>query len=91
MITIKLPDGDEVSNEVKTFVHKRYISATFAHWRIQEYDLVRMIPTVMQLRVHDLGQHEVYFQPNENSIRHEVNNGSTTMLTEFFATNACPL
>ena len=56
MVTVKLPGGDEVRDEVREYTHKRYISATYAHWRLQEYDLVRMIPLVMRLRVHDLGQ-----------------------------------
>ena len=91
MITVRLPDGIEIRDEIKEFTHKRYISATYAHWRIKEYDLVRMTPSVMRLKVHDLGQHEIYFQPNINSIQYQLDNSSTTMLTEFFVANACPI
>ena len=91
MVTIQLPSGDEVRDEIKSFTHKRYISATYAHWRIQRYELVKMNPTVTRLKVHDLGQHEVYFQPNSNAVQYEISNSSATMLTEYFATNACPI
>jgi len=50
-----------------------------------------MIPSVMRLRVHDLGQHEVYFEPNTNAIQYELRNSATTMLTDYFAANACPI
>ena len=45
----------------------------------------------MRLRVHDLGQHEVYFEPNTNAIQYELRNSATTMLTDYFAANACPI
>ena len=90
MITVRLPNGTEIRDEVKEYTHKRYISATFAHWRIGEYDMVRMLPGVVRLGVHDLGEHEVYFEPNMNAIQHELNNSSATMLTDFFVANACP-
>ena len=91
MITVRLPNGNEIRDEVKEYRHKRYISPTYAHWRIQEFDLVRMLPGIVRLVVHDLGEHEVYFEPNMNAVQHEVNNSSTTMLTEYFEANSCPI
>ena len=91
MVTVQLPGGEEVRDEIRQYTHKRYISATYAHWRILEYPLVQMVPSVMMLKVHDLGQHEVYFHPNSNAVQYEVNNSSRTMLTEYFAANACPV
>ena len=91
MITVRLPDGTEIQDEVQQYTHKRYISATYAHWRIQEYDLVRMLPGITRLPVHDLGEHEVYFQPNAAAIQHELSNSSATMLTDYFVANACPI
>ena len=91
MITVRLPNGTEIRDEVKEYTHKRYISATFAHWRIEEYDMVRMLPGVVRLVVHDFEEHEVYFEPNNmNAVQHELNNSSATMLTDFFVANACP-
>lgn len=91
MITVNLPGGQQVRDEVNAYVHKRYISATYAHWRIMEYELVNMVPTVIKLKIHEEGEQSMLFQPNANSIRRQLNNASRTMLTEFFAANACPI
>jgi len=91
MITINLPNGGEARDEVKEYVHKRYISATYAHWRIMEYELVQMVPTVIKLKIHEEGEQSVLFQPNADSIQTQLNTASTTMLTEYFSANACPL
>ncbi len=98
MITINLPngqgaqdDGQQARDEVKKFVHKRYISATYAHWRIMEYELVKMVPSVIKLKIHEEGEQSVLFEPNANSIQSQLNNASRTMLTEYFAANACPI
>ena len=91
MVTVQLSSGEELNDEIRQYTHKRYISATYAHWRILEYPLVQMVPSVMMMKVHDLGQQEVYFHPNSNAVQYEVNNSSRTMLPEYFAANACPV
>ena len=91
MITVNFPNREEARDEVKEYVHKRYISATYAHWRIMEYPLVNMSPSVIKLKIHQEGEQSILFQPNAESIQRELNNGSTTMLTEFFAANSCPI
>jgi hypothetical protein len=91
MVTVQLSSGEELNDEIRQDTHKRYISAAYTHWRNQEYPLVQMVPLVMMLENHDLGQHEVYFHPNSNAIQCEVNNSSRTMLPEYFAANACPV
>ena len=80
MITVNLPNREEARDEVKEYVHKRYISATYAHWRIMEYPLVNMSPSVIKLKIHGEGEQSVLFQPNAVSIQQELNNASTTML-----------
>jgi len=50
-----------------------------------------MSPGIVRLVVHDLGEHEVYFEPNMNAVQHELNNSSATMLTEYFEANSCPI
>ena len=90
MITVRLPDGSEANDEIGEFVHRRYISATYAHWRIQEYEMVKMNPSVMKLKLHDECQQEVYSHQNMTSIEASLLSSERTMLTEYFSANTCP-
>ena len=42
----------DVSDEVRTFQTRKFISSCYAHWRIIGFDMVRCKPAVHQLPVH---------------------------------------
>lgn len=80
-----------LTNEIAAYSHKRYISATLAHWRIAEFDIVQMKPSVTKLDVHLQDQQFVCYQPNLQSIVEALESAETTTLIGFFEANACPI
>ena len=80
-----------LTNEIAAYSHKRYISATLAHWRIAEFDIVQMKPSVTKLDVHLQDQQFVCYQPNPQSIVEALESAETTTLIGFFEANACPI
>ena len=86
MITV-----EGLTNEIAAYSQKRYISATLAHWRIAEFDIVQMKPSVTKLDVHLQDQQYVCYQPNPQSIVEALESAETTTLVGFFEANACPI
>ncbi|KAL0438838.1 UNVERIFIED_CONTAM: hypothetical protein Slati_2366800 [Sesamum latifolium] len=68
-----------------------WVSAPEAFWRIFEFTMSRMYPSVIRLQVHLPNQHSVSFEANErlSDILADEHN-SKTMLTEFFKINGDP-
>ncbi|PPQ72835.1 hypothetical protein CVT24_012881 [Panaeolus cyanescens] len=75
-------------DEIKRWLDARYISASEASWRIFEFDLHKLSPTITRLAVHLPGQYMVSFNPNEDpeEVRQRALTESST-LTAFFAAN----
>ena len=59
--TVGVATGNNDNDEISRFESKRYVSSCEAYWRIAEYDIVKLKPSVLQLTVHlEDGQIVVY-------------------------------
>jgi len=88
-MTIRLANGQEkdiTNDEIERFVDARYISASEASWRLYEFPIQQMQPSVQKLPVHLDNEQTVLFQPGE--VNTLLSNGPPqTKLTEFFKLN----
>jgi len=67
-VTIRLANGQEkdiTNDEIERFVDARYISASEAYWRLYEFPIQQMQPSVQKLPIHLDNEQTVLFQPGE--------------------------
>nr|XP_027072002.1 uncharacterized protein LOC113696819 [Coffea arabica] len=86
---IMADDSATDTDEIKEFQKGRYISPPEAFWRIYEFRLNEMTPSVYTLQVHLPNQQLVSFPKNSDLLQLLAKvDFSKTMLTEFFKMNA---
>lgn len=73
-------------DEPQQFVDGRYISASEAFWRICDFRMQKMSPSVCQLQVHLENQQSVVYEEGSNLPR-VVNDAAKTTLTEWMTYN----
>ncbi|KAI5432184.1 hypothetical protein KIW84_036071 [Lathyrus oleraceus] len=75
-------------DEVQQYVDARWICAPEALWKIFQFTLYRLYPSVERLQIHLPNRHQVRFYDHQQ-IADVLNNerNSKTMLTQFFALN----
>ena len=81
-------DGPNVINEIKRYQDARYVSPPEAMWRIFQFDLSKIHPSVLALQLHLPNMQMVRFREDdrlENIVDRESD--KDTMLTAFFKTN----
>jgi len=76
-------------DEIKRYLHGRYLGPTEAVWRLFEFDMHDEQPPVTHLSLHMPGQQAVYFEghADPDHIR-DLLAGSMTTLMGFFSYNA---
>ena len=79
---------DEVIDEIAIYQNKCYVSSCEAYWRIAEYKIVDMNPSVLDLHVHLEGEKSVTYEPNMKNAMESIEIFSRIMLTEYFKNNA---
>ena len=88
-VTVKLANGEEkdISNdEIQCYVDARYMSASEAYWRLYEFPIQQMKPSVQKLPLHLEDEQVVLFQTAD--LNKTINQGPPkTKLTEFFRLN----
>jgi len=79
---------DSEQDEIKRYLHGRYIGPTEAVWRLFEFSMHEEQPPVTHLALHLPDQQAVYFAEHEDIdlIREQIE-GSMTTLMAFFAYN----
>ncbi|KAG5610555.1 hypothetical protein H5410_021836 [Solanum commersonii] len=81
----KSDDGENVIDEIQTFQDARWVSPPEALWRIYEFSLIEMQPAVINLKLHLLGKHSVFYWKNQNLQNVIAWDGvKQKMLTEYF-------
>ncbi|KAL7106310.1 hypothetical protein ACP275_07G104200 [Erythranthe tilingii] len=83
---ISQKDQEMIIDEIKQFQDARWVSAQEAMWRIFEFNLNEMYPSVINLPLHLPNQQSVTYWGNqnlENVLRWD--HTSKTMLTEYFS------
>ena len=89
--------GKLVEDEIKTFINARYTSSNEAHWRMSEYKMSTMYPSVQALAMHLPGEQSCYMDDKEfkdltgeaRRIAYQkvLDRTEKTTLTEFFQEN----
>jgi hypothetical protein len=79
---------DSEHDEIKRYLHGRYIGPTEAVWRLFEFRMHEEQPPVTHLALHLPGQQPVYFSEHEDldGIRERIETSMTTLMA-FFAYN----
>ncbi|XP_021835604.1 uncharacterized protein [Spinacia oleracea] len=86
-VSMEVRTGSE-NNEIQQFVDARWVCAPEALWRIYQFTLTRMCPSVERLQLHLQNRQQIRFNTNQ-SIEDilQMPQNSRTMLTEFFKMN----
>ena len=79
---------DSEHDEIKRYLHGRYIGPTEAVWRLFEFGMHQEQPPVTHLALHLPGQQPVYFSEHDDldQIRAQIEESMTTLMA-FFAYN----
>ncbi|XP_059629827.1 uncharacterized protein LOC132272750 [Cornus florida] len=88
-IHISNVDGGNFVDEIKEYQDARWVSPQEAMWRLYEFNLNEMYPSVTNLQLHLPNKHIFWYWENKNLeyiVRSE--DISRTMLTEFFHLNS---
>ena len=83
-------DGSVVKDELTHYQDSRYIGATEACWRIQEFPLRFRYPPVEILAIHLEEQQNVFLKDStltKEEMKEIANNNKTSQLTKFFELN----
>ena len=87
---VQRKDGSLVTDELSHYQDSRYIGATEACWRIQEFPLRFRYPPVETLAIHLEDQQNIIFKDSKltkEEIRQIANSNQTSQLTKFFKLN----
>ncbi len=89
-VVVTLGNGQQIdisNDEVERFDNGRYIPATYAYWRMYEFQLSRRYPAVEKLPLHLDGEQIIYFQ-SEDARNVASAAPPETKLTAYFKLNA---
>ncbi|XP_059669340.1 uncharacterized protein LOC132314497 [Cornus florida] len=88
-IHISNVDGGNFVDEIKEYQDARWVSPQEAMWRLYEFNLNEMYPSVTNLQLHLPNKHTVWYWENKN-LEYIIHSEdiSRTMLTEFFHLNS---
>lgn len=78
------------TDEISHHLTKRWIGATYAHWRLSEFDVIQMIPSVIEVPIHLEDEQVVYYEPTLESTSRVAMQSSSSMLTAYFEANRSP-
>ena len=85
-IIVENSDGTLCMDEITTYVNGNYIGATDAFWRLYEFPICYMVPSVQKLPLHLENQQFVLFQETDD-LAQVAENSKETQLTAFFKLN----
>jgi len=80
---------DSEQDEIKRYLHGRYIGPTKAIWRLFEFSTHGEEPHVMHLALHLPNEQPIYFSEREDpAILHQRMDSSLTTLIAYFKFNS---
>lgn len=80
-------EGLDPSDEITKFVTRRYLSSCYCYWRLSEFKMLQIEPTVHQLPLHLENQQMVTYLPNRNDAQEVLKSSTHTQLTKYFEAN----
>ena len=75
------------ADEIQKYSVQQYLSSCYRAWRLFEFDMVDVIPPVLQLTVHLENEQCVRYAPVQEQIENVLENFKRTHLTEYFLAN----
>ena len=78
--------GKKCYNEVKTYVMGRYLCSGSSLWKMFEFPIATMFPSVQKLALHLPNEQQVYIRPGEDP-NAALDRAEVTTLTAFFQLN----
>ena len=91
-ISLALTNSTQVAVEEAqlAFTKARWIGATYTHWRLAEFDVVQMYPSVIEVPIHLEEEQVVYYKPTLASTTQVAMQSCSTMLVAYFEANQSP-
>ena len=83
-------EGLDQCNEIALYVTRRYISSCQAYWRFAEFDVLQLVPSILQLNIHLPNAQYVMYEPTEGGALAAMARSEITMLLAFFYACNCP-
>jgi len=76
---------EDQADEIKRYLHGRYIGPTEAVWRLFEFRMHEEFPAVTHLAIHLLGELAVYFSGDENleALQDRIESARSTLIAFF--------
>ena len=84
---VEVAEDEQNYDEIKSYINMRCVSSCEAVWRINEYKICELKPSVMILQVHMENENQVYYRPNTEDAKLALERQSITRLTEYFEAN----
>ena len=83
--------GANENDEISMYLTKRYVSSCSAFWRIAEYPVVEISPSVQELKLHLEDEQSVTYEATREGTRRALTAASETQLTAYFEMNSDPI
>ena len=84
--TMQILQDEQNHDEVQCFLNTRYVSSMEATWRIFNFDICAVKPSVLQLTLHLLEEQTVTFFHGMDSAMSALSKNEHMQLTKYFAT-----
>ena len=85
-VMVETKDGRMAKDEIKSYVNGRYISGSESDWKIRQYPISYMYPSVQMLQFHLPEEQQIIFKEGDD-LQQKARRAERTMLTEFFRLN----
>ena len=85
-VMVETKDGRMAKDEIKSYVNGRYISGSESDWKIRQYPISYMYPSVQMLQFHLPEEQQIIFKEGDD-LQKKAKRAERTMLTEFFKLN----
>ena len=83
---VETKDGKMAKDEIKSYVNGRYISGSESDWKIRQFPISYMYPSVQMLHFHTPEEQQIIFKEGDD-LQKKAERAKRTMLTEFFKLN----
>jgi len=77
--------------EISMYATRRNISACQTYWRIADFQVIRIVPSIKQLPIHLPGEQPVRYEPSQRGVMDAITQNTVTPLISYFNTNCCPI
>ena len=85
-VLIETKDGKKATDEIKSYINGRYISGSESDWKIRQFPIAYMHPSVQMLAFHLPEEQQIVFKEGDD-LKKKAKAAEKTMLTEFFKLN----